>query len=272
VTPGYLKALSIPLLVGRDVTAQDGQDAPPVALISESAAQRYWPGENPVGKQLRVHVNEPGKIPREIVGVVGDVRTRGMDVEPAPVIYVPHAQYGPESMTIAVRTTGDPTLLLPQLRAALAVTGPEVAMSRPRSLDDLVTASLAEPRFRTLLLSLFAVVSLVLAAVGLYGVVAFSVNERKTELGLRIALGADPRDVLRLVLREGMLPVFAGIVCGLAGALVVGRVMRTLLFGVDAFDPVTFAGVAVTLAGVALAACYVPARRAMRVDPAGALR
>jgi ABC-type antimicrobial peptide transport system permease subunit len=115
-------------------------------------------------------------------------------------------------------------------------------------------------------------VSLVLAAVGLYGVVAFSVNERKTELGLRIALGADPRDVLRLVLREGMLPVFVGIVCGLAGALVVGRVMRTLLFGVDAFDPVTFAGVAVTLAGVALAACYVPARRAMRVDPAGALR
>jgi len=272
VTPGYLKALSIPLLAGRDVRAQDGEDAPHVALISESAAQRYWPGENPVGKQLRVHVNEPGKIPREIVGVVGDVRTRGMDVDPVPVIYVPHAQYGPESMTIAVRTAGDPTLLLPQLRAALAVTAPGVAMSRPRSLDDLVALSVAEPRFRTLLLSLFAVVSLVLAAVGLYGVVAFSVNERKTELGLRIALGADPRDVLRLVLREGMQPVFAGIVCGLAGALVVGRVMRTLLFGVDAFDPVTFAGVAVTLAGVALAACYVPARRAMRVDPAGALR
>jgi putative ABC transport system permease protein len=175
-------------------------------------------------------------------------------------------------MTVVVRATEDPTLLLPQLRAALAASDPGVAMSRPRPLEDLVAATVAEPRFRTLLLGLFAVVSLALAALGLYGVVAFSVNQRRSELGLRIALGADPQDVLRLVLREGMLPVFAGILCGLGGAAVLAQVMRTLLFGVDALDPLTFTGVAVTLAGVALAACYVPARRAMRVDPAGSLR
>lgn len=272
ITPGYLTALSIPLLTGRDLTGQDRESAPPVALLSQSAAQRFWPGENPVGKQLRLHVNESGKIPREIVGVVGDVRTRGMDADPVPVIYVPHTQYGPESMTVVVRATDDPRLLLPQLRAVLGAIGPGVAMSRPRPMDDLVAASVAEPRFRTLLLSLFAIVSLALAAVGLYGVVAFSVNQRRSELGLRIALGADPRDVLRLVLREGMLPVLLGILCGLGGAAFLARVMRTLLFGVDALDPITFTAVAVTLAGVALAACYMPARRAMRVDPAGSLR
>ncbi len=272
MTPGYLEALSIPLLAGRRLTLHDSEDAPRIALISESAAKRFWPGENPVGKQLRVHVNEPGRISREIVGIVGDVRTKGMDVDPVPVIYVPHTQYGPESMTIVVRATEDPTRLLPQLRAALAAAGPGVAMSRARPMDDLVAASVAEPRFRTLLLSLFAIVSLALAAVGLYGVVAFSVNQRRSELGLRIALGADPRDVLRLVLRQGMLPVLLGILCGLGGAAILARVMRTLLFGVDSLDPITFTAVAVTLAGVALAACYMPARRAMRVDPAASLR
>ena len=139
-------------------------------------------------------------------------------------------------------------------------------------MDDVVRASVAEPRFRTLLLSIFAVVSLALAAVGLYGVVAFSVNQRRSELGLRMALGADPGDVLRLVLREGMRPVVAGILIGLGGAAMLARVMSSLLYGVDALDPVTFGAVAAALAGVALAACYVPARRAMMVDPANTLR
>ena len=139
-------------------------------------------------------------------------------------------------------------------------------------MDALVSANVAQPRFRTLLLSIFAVLSLALAAVGLYGVVAFSVNQRRAELGLRIALGANPRDVLRLVLREGMLPVAAGILCGLGGAAMLAGVMKTLLFGVEALDPITFGAVALTLAAVALAACYVPARRATRLDPAGTLR
>ena len=272
VTPGYLEALSIPLRAGRLVTDQDTATGARVALVSESAAKRFWPGENPVGRQLRLHVNEGVRAPRQIVGVVGDVRTRGMELEPVPVVYVPHSQYGPESMTVVVRTAGDPMAAVPPIKAALKDIAPGVAFSRASTMADLVSANVAEPRFRTLLLTIFAVVSLALAAVGLYGVVAFSVNQRRAELGLRMALGADPGDVLRLVLREGMLPVVAGILMGLGGAAMLARVMRTLLFGVDAFDPATFTVVALMLAAVALAACYVPARRATRVDPAGTLR
>ena len=272
ITPGYMEALAIPLRAGRRFTAQDTAAGARVALVSEAAANRFWPGENPVGRQLRLHVNETVKAPRQIIGVVGDVRTRGMELEPVPVVYVPHVQYGPESMTIAVRTAADPMAAVPPLKAALKDLDPGVAISRARMLDDLVSANIAEPRFRTLLLTIFALVSLALAAVGLYGVVAFSVNQRRAELGLRIALGADPGDVLRLVLREGMLPVAAGILIGLGGAALLARVMRTLLFGVDALDPVTFAAVAAMLGMVALVACYVPARRATRVDPAGTLR
>jgi putative ABC transport system permease protein len=267
-----MEALSIPLKAGRFFTAQDTESGPRVAIVSESAARRYWLGENPVGKQIRVHVNEPSRAPREIVGVVGDVRTRGMEIDPVPVIYTPHTQYGPESMTMVVRGSGDSAALLPDLKSALATLAPGVAVGRARSMDDLVSASVAQPRFRTLLLTIFAAVSLVLAAVGLYGVVAFSVSQRRAELGLRIALGADPRRVLRLVLREGMTPVAIGILLGLGGAALVARVMKTLLFGVDPFDPLTFATVAAALACVGAAACYIPARRATRVDPALTLR
>jgi putative ABC transport system permease protein len=272
VTPGYMEALSIPLRAGRFLDARDSEAAPRVALVSETAARRFWPGENPVGQQIRVHVNESVRAPRDIVGVVADVRTRGLEVDPVPVVYVPHAQYGPETMTIVARTAGDPMQALPDLRAILKTVGPGVAIGSPHTAESLVSSSVAEPRFRTLLLTIFAVVSLALAALGLYGVVAFSVNQRRAELGLRIALGANPADVLRLVLREGMLPVAAGILCGLGGAAILASVMQSLLFHVDALDPMTFGGVALTLAAVALAACYMPARRAMRVDPAGTLR
>ncbi len=272
ITPGYMEALSIPLKSGRRVTAQDTETAARVALVSETAARRFWPGENPVGKQIQVHVNEGARTPREIVGVVGDVRIRGMEIDPVPVIYVPHTQYGPESMTIVVRSAGDPIQLVPQLKATLSALGPGVAISRAMTMDDLVSANVAEPRFRTLVLSIFAIVSLALAAVGLYGVVAFSVNQRRPELGLRIALGAEPSSVLRLVLREGMTPVAAGILIGLGGAAVLARVMKTLLFNVDTLDPLTFGSVALVLTVVAFAACYVPARRATTVDPATALR
>jgi predicted permease len=178
ITPGYIEALSIPLSAGRLFTARDSESAARVAIISESAARRYWPGENPVGKQLRVHVNEPDRIPREIVGVVGDVRTRAMDTAPVPVVYTPHAQYGPESMTLMVRGSGDPSALVPQVKAALGALAPGVAMGRVRTMDDLVAANVAEPRFRTLLLTVFAVVSLVLASLGLYGVLGESAPQR----------------------------------------------------------------------------------------------
>ena len=271
-TPGYMEALSIPLRAGRFFDAHDTEAAGRVAIISESAARRYWPGENPVGKQLRVHVNEASSAPREIIGVVGDVRTSGMEIEPVPVIYTPHTQYGPESMTVVVRGDADPKRLLPSLKGALQAIGPEVAIGRPQTMDELVAINVSEPRFRTLLLSIFAAVSLVLAAMGLYGVVAFSVNQRRPEIGLRMALGAEPRGVLRLVLREGMTPVAIGILFGLGAAAMLGRLMQTLLFGVEATDPLTFAAVSIALGSVALLACYVPARRATHVDPASTLR
>jgi putative ABC transport system permease protein len=272
MTPGYFPALSIPIVAGRGLTDLDAATSAPVAVVSESAARRFWPGENPVGKQLRLHVNEPKRLVREIVGIAGDVRTRGMELEPVPVVYVPHAQYGPESMTLAVRGSADPRALLPQMKSVLRELAPAVAMGRARPLDALVAANVAQPRFRTLLLSVFATVALILAAVGLYGVVAFSVNQRRPELSVRMALGADRREVLRLVLREGMAPVAVGIGLGLAGAAAAGRVMATLLFGVEPFDPLTFAAVAATLVAVGFAACYIPALRATEVDPAASLR
>jgi putative ABC transport system permease protein len=272
VTPGYMEALAIPLRAGRFIDARDSESAARVAIISEATARRYWPGENPIGKQVRVHVNESVRAPREIVGVVADVHIHRLDLNPVPVIYVPHTQYGPESMTVMARTVGDPMQAVPQMQTLLKAAGPGVAMSRIRPLDDVVAASVAEPRFRTVLLSIFALVSLTLATLGLYGVVAFSVNHRRAELGLRMALGADKANVLALVVREGMAPVFAGIALGLAGAGVLARVMRTLLFNVDTFDPATLGAVAITLTAVALVACYVPAWRATRLDPATTLR
>jgi putative ABC transport system permease protein len=272
VTPGYMEALRIPLRAGRFIEPRDTGRAAPVALVSEAAARRFWPGENPVGKRVRLHVNEAANTTRDIVGVVGDVRTRGLELDPVPVVYVPHTQYGPESMTVMARTDGEPLSAVPALKAVLRTLSSGVALSRVRTLEDRVWASVAEPRFRTLLLSIFAVVSLALAAVGLYGVVAFSVNQRRAELGLRIALGAEPADVRRLVLREGMTPVGAGILCGLAGAALLAGVMKTLLFGVNTLDPGTFGVVVLVLASVALAACYIPAARATRVDPAATLR
>jgi len=271
-SPGYLETLKIPLRAGRTFDDRDSDAAAGVAILSETAARRFWPGENPIGRQIRIHVNERSRRWREVVGVVGDVRTRGLELEPVPVIYVPHAQYGAESMTIVTRTSGDPMAVLPAMTGALRTLAPGVALSRAQTMDELIAANVAEPRFRSLLLSLFGVASLALAAVGLYGVVAFSVSQRRGELGLRIALGAEPSDVLRLVLREGMMPVAAGIAAGLAGAALLARVMQSLLFGMDALDPSTFAAVAMMLTVVALLACYLPARRALRVDPAATLR
>jgi putative ABC transport system permease protein len=171
-----------------------------------------------------------------------------------------------------VRVPGNPFNALPIAKAAVASIDREVAISRVRTMDDLVAASMAQPRFRTVLLAAFAMVSLLLAAVGVYGMVAFAVNQRRTELGLRLALGAEPRDLLELVLRQGITPVAVGLMCGVTGAVAVTRVMRTLLFGVSTFDPLTFFAVAAMLLAVAVIACYVPARRAMTVDPVTSLR
>jgi putative ABC transport system permease protein len=244
-----------------------------VACISESAARAFWPGENPIGKRIHIDVSMGVTDPeREIVGVIGDIHTRALDLPPEPMIYVPASQYVSDEMTFVVRTDGDPRQALPIVRTQLAGLDPEVAINDVSTMDDVVAASTAQARFRTRILVIFAAVALVLAAVGLYGVVAYSVNQRRAELGLRMALGAHRGDVLRLVLRQGLLPVAFGIVAGLAGAAALTGVMTTLLYEVSAQDPLTFAAVAVTVLSVAAVACYVPARRAMAVDPALTLR
>jgi putative ABC transport system permease protein len=273
VTANYFETLRIPLESGRRITSQDHAGGPGVAVISSATARAYWPNENPIGKRIRIAVSMGVREqPREVVGVVGDVRTRSLDLEPVPMIYVPETQYVSDEMTILARTAGDPLTALPIVKAQLAVLDGEVAISRVRTMEEVVARSVAQPRFRMTLLTVFAVVSLMLAAIGVYGMVAFSVNQRQTELGLRLALGAKPRDLLRLVLRQEIAPVAAGLVCGLAGAIAITPLMRTLLFGVSALDPMTFAAVASVLLAVAVFACYVPARRAMVVDAVNTLR
>jgi len=273
VTAGYLETLRIPLLAGRRVEAGDRKGALPVAVISETAAHRYWPGENPVGKRLRIHVSMGVREEvREIVGVVGDVRSRALDQPFVPLIYVPASQYVSDTMTFVVRTERDPLEAVPIVTTELHALDSEVAMSRVRTMNDVVAASVAAPLFRTRILAVFGGIALLLAAVGLYGVVAFSVTQRSAELGLRMALGAHRHDVLRLVLRQGLMPVGLGIAAGLAGAAALTNVMRTLLYEVSALDPVTFLAVSTTLLMVGALACYLPARRAMALDPANTLR
>jgi len=274
-TPGYFDALRIPVRRGRTFEARDRAGAAPVAIISESAARRFWPGRDPLGERLRIHVSTgfAGPEPvRTIVGVAGDVKLRSLDAAATPVFYVPHSQYVSDSMTAFVRAVGDPGPLAPMIRGRVANLDPELAISSLRPAADLVSSSIAQPRFRMLLLGLFAAIALALAAVGLYGVMAFAVAQRRHEIGVRLALGADRPDVLRLVFRQGLVPVAAGVAMGLAGTAVLTRAMSGLLYEVRAFDPVTYAAVAGLLAAVSALACYLPARRAMRVDPVEVFR
>lgn len=272
-TPGYFETLRIPLRRGRLFTKADKTGAPAVAVISEDAARRFWPQGNAIGQRIRIHVGIYGHDgEREIVGVVGDVKTGALAASPKPVVYVPHAQYPSDVMTLFVRGAGDPMALVPTVRSELAAIDRDVAPTDIRPADALVSSAVAEPRFRLILLGVFAVLALALAAVGLYGVVAFSVNQRRNELGLRIALGAARGEVLRLVLLQGLAPVGIGMVCGLAGAAALTRVMSGLLYETPTNDPVTFLAVAATLGTVAGVACFIPARRATAVDPIVAMR
>jgi putative ABC transport system permease protein len=272
-TAGYVDVLRIPVRRGRPIGPQDTENSQPVVVLSEEAVRQFFPGEDPIGQRLRIHVGMSGPEPvREVVGVVGDVKTRTLEAAAPPVAYVPHAQYVADTMTVFIRSKGDPAALIPLAKTQLALLDRQLAIMRTRTGDALVAAAVAQPRFRMLLLGLFASVAVALAAVGLYGVMAFSVAQRRSELGLRIALGAEPGQVLRLVMGQGLVPVVAGIAVGLAASAVVTGVMRGLLFETNPLDPVTFAAVSALLALVAMLACYIPARRATRVDPMIAMR
>ena len=274
VTPEYFSTMKIPLKSGRPFDAHDDERAPEVVAINEEAARRYWPNSNPIGQQLHLGVRlaEARSGLKTIVAVVGDVKSSRLDGTTAPEVYVPYAQHQVDSLTIAVRTTGDPAAFVPTARADLGILDRDLPLAGVRTMDEVIGRSIAERRFTMLLLASFAGVAVLLAAIGVYGVLAYLVSQRTQEIGVRLAIGATPGHVVGLFVREGATLMFVGTAIGLAGALAVTRTLATLLFGVTTTDPVTFAAVAGALAIVALLASYLPARRAARVDPMTALR
>ncbi|HET6889977.1 MAG TPA: FtsX-like permease family protein, partial [Pyrinomonadaceae bacterium] len=270
-SPNYFRTMNIALLRGRDFTEQDTLNSPHVIIISNSFARRFFPGEDPLGKQILM--DGDGQPPREIVGVVNDVRRNGLDVDVHPEMYVSYLQSPERRLNVMPKTDApNPAQLTQAARQTVKAFDPNQIIWRIQTLDEMLSKSVAPRRFNMMLLGVFAGVALVLAAVGLYGVMSYSVNWRTNEIGIRMALGARSSNVLALVLREGMIMTLIGLGLGLAGALALSRLLTTLLYGVSARDPFTFAVVSIVLLFVALIACLIPARRATKVDPLVALR
>ena len=269
----YFQTMHIPLLAGRDFTPRDNRDSSPVVIINQSLARQFFPNEDPIGKRIKPGVSASGPEKMcEIVGVVGDVKHRNLWRSPDPESYVPYDQVPIGQMYVVVRADGDPLALMPAMRDQVKSMDTELAVYNGRTLDDYVAASVAQRRFTSLLLEVFAGAGLLLAVVGLFGVMSYTVSQRMHELGVRIAVGAEKADILRLILKHGMRMTLAGTVIGLLGTLALSGVLKSQLFGITPTDPLTFLGVALVLLLVALAACYIPARRATRVDPLVALR
>jgi predicted permease len=274
VTPAYFKVLKIPLRSGRLFDAHDDENGPEVVVVNEEAARRYWPGKSPIGQRLHLGVRlaEARSGQKTIVGVVGDVKWNGLDGTAPPEVYLPHKQHSVDNLTVVVRTAGDPVAFVPIARADLAALDRELPVAAIRTMDEVVGRSIAQRRFMMVLLAAFAAVAVLLAAIGVYGILAFVVSQRTQEIGLRLAIGAAPDDVVRLFLREGVTLTLVGLLAGLIGALAASRALTTLLFGVTATDPMTFIVVSGALGLAALCASYLPARRAAAVDPMTALR
>ncbi|WP_224242187.1 ABC transporter permease [Hyalangium gracile] len=270
-SPGYFRALGIPLLSGRVFDARDTESAPRVAVINSAMARRFFPQEDPVGRKVSVG-NPASPTWLEVIGVVGDVRQLGLEKESSPELYQSQLQVPAWQYTLVVRAERDAGTLLAAVRGVARRIDPEMPLFNIRTAEALLSGAMAQPRFRALLLGLFAALAVGLAAVGIAGVVSWSVAQRTREIGIRVALGARPRDVLRLVMGQGMAAVLVGIGLGLAGAAVLTRVLEGLLFGLSATDPVSFAAGVVALMGTSLLASYLPTRRALRVDPVVALR
>lgn len=267
----YFLTMGIPLLAGREFAEGDSAFSKRVMVINETMARRFWPGGNPIGQRVTMKDWGP-PLTGEIVGVVGDVKTNGLDEAVGPMIYWPQFQFPQLFNTIVVRSDGDPLRLVPVVKAAIWTVNKNQPISKIETMEQVLSESLARRRLYMVLLGVFAGAALLLAGVGIYGVVSYSVSQRTQEMGIRIAVGAERGDVLLLVLRQGARAAMLGIGLGIAVALALTRLMVSLLFGVSASDPLTFMAVALLLTLVALAASYIPARRAMRVDPMVALR
>ena len=267
----YFNTMGIPLLRGRNFTESETSEARRVVLISESMARQHFPGEDPIGKRITVPMSEK-PVPTEIVGIVGDVRYESLVDDPEPTVYFPHPELTYPFMTLVIRTGGDPAAIAPAVKRELSELDRDQPVSDVRTMNQVMADTVARARFNTLLLALFAGLATLLAAVGIFGVMNYSLTIRTREIGLRMALGAEPRKVVMLMLKEGLVLTLIGATIGLAGALALTRLMSSLLFGVHAADPVTFVLIVFLLMVVSLIACYLPARRAARIDPLIALR
>jgi len=265
----YFRALGVPLLRGRDFTEQDAETSPRVVIINQTLARRFWPAGEAVGQHIKI----ANDLPREIIGVVGDTKHLGLDKETMPEMYVPYAQARYlMSVQLVVRTIADPLRVADALRRQVLALNPNQPVSQIKTMEQCLSEGVALPRFRSVLLGLFSALALALAVIGLYGVMSYTVTQRTHELGVRLALGAQAADVLKLILKQGLKLALTGIVIGLLTALALTRWIETLLFNVRPTDPLTFTVIALLLLAVALLACWLPARRATKVDPLIALR
>jgi putative ABC transport system permease protein len=270
ISPDYLRAMRIPLLSGRPFNEMDRVDSPKVVLVNEAFARQFWPVTDAVGKRLRFG-DDKGPL-RTVVGVVGDVLHNGLDAPHTLQVYLPNTQFTDSDVLLVVRTVNDPASLAGAVRHEIAGVDSQVPVTDVFTMDEVVAASVAKQRFSVLLFALFAAIALVLASVGIYGVISYGVAQRTNEIGIRMALGAEKRDVLAMIVGEGMKPALLGAAVGIAAAFALTRLLATLLYGVKPGDPATFVMVSAILICVALLACYLPARRAAKVDPIVALR
>jgi len=275
IEPNYFRTMGIPVIRGRDFDEHDAHKSTPVIIVTQAFARQFFSGEDPIGKRIQPGISTwdgEKSVMREIVGVVGDIRSLALSTEPKPTYYLPQAQVPFTQLATVVKTSGDPHMLATSVTREVQNMDPELPVFSVKTMAEYIAASVTAPRFNTTLLSIFAAVALVLTIIGLYGVMSYSVAQRTNEIGIRMALGAQTRDVLGLIIRDGVRMVLIGLVAGMAVALAVTRLLGTLLFGVKTRDPLTFVAIAALLSVVAMLACCIPAWRATRVDPLEALR
>jgi putative ABC transport system permease protein len=273
--PDYFRTMGIPMLQGRDFNERDDHSSTPVVIVSDKFAKQFFPGENPIGKRIQPGIStweNDDSTMREIIGVAADIHNRALNADPKPVYYLPQSQVPLNELSMVVKTSNDPHALINSITREVEAIDSQLPVFGVKTMDEYISSSVAAPRFNTTLLSIFASVALVLTIIGLYGVMSYSVAQRTNEIGIRMALGAQARDVLGLIVKDGVKIVGVGLLVGIAGALALTRLMESLLFGVTTRDPLTFVAIAGLLSLVAMLACYIPAWRATRVDPLEALR
>jgi putative ABC transport system permease protein len=271
VLPGYFEAMNIPVRRGADFTDRDSGSSAPVVIINETMAKQFWPNENPIGARVQLAL-DPATVVRDVVGIVGDVRSNALSRPAVPESFVPYAQVPVSGMSVLLRAEGDPRLVLPVVRQRLAAIDPDLPIVRPQTMNAVVEASAGSLRLSSTLSAVFALLAAALATVGIYSLVSYSVAQRTREIGIRVALGANAASVLRMIIGEGMTLALVGLALGLAGTWALTASLKTLLYEVSPADPLVLAATSGAVLLVTAAACFIPARRMMRVDPTVALR